>query len=69
MSLAEVMRRGLEYMTQVYPPLRASEAWFPPEPRHLGSFLSSPDEWRELANMPTYRANGNVKPCDYQKPN
>ena len=53
MSLAEVVRRGLEYMTQVYPPLSSSEAWSPPKPRHLGSFLTSPDEWRELANMPT----------------
>lgn len=52
MSLAEVMRRGLEYMTQVYPPLHSSKAWSPPKPRHLGSFLTSPDEWRELANMP-----------------
>ena len=53
MSLAEVMRRGLEYMTQVYLPLRPSTKWSPPEPRHLGSFLASSDEWRELANMPT----------------
>ena len=53
MSLAEVVRRGLEYMAQVYPPLSSSEAWTPPKPRHLGSFLTSPDEWREEANMPT----------------
>ncbi len=52
MSLAEVMRRGLEYMTQVYPPLEATKAWSPPKPRHLGNFLTSSEEWREHANMP-----------------
>ena len=53
MSLAEVMRRGLEYITQVYPPLNSSKPWSPPKPRRLGSFLTSSGEWRELANMPT----------------
>ncbi len=52
MSLAEVMRRGLEYITRAYPPLRSSQAWSPPAPKHLGGFLASPDDWRELANMP-----------------
>lgn len=53
MSLAEVMRRGLEYMSQVYPPLRSTQVWSPPKPQHLGSFIADPDKWRELANMPT----------------
>lgn len=53
MSLAEVMRRGIEYMAHVYPPLKSSQAWSPPTPKHLGSFLATPDDWRELANMPT----------------
>ena len=53
MSLAEVMRRGIEYMARVYPPLQSSRAWSPPMPKHLGSFLATPDDWRELANMPT----------------
>ena len=53
LSLAEVMRRGLEYMARVYPPLHSTEKWSPPKPRHLGSFLAPPDEWRELANRPT----------------
>jgi len=51
-SLAEVIRRGIEYMAQVYPKLQSSQAWVPPKPRHLGSILSSPDKWRETANMP-----------------
>ena len=54
MSLAEVMRRGIEYMARVYPPIQPSQAWSPPNPRHLGSFLASPDDWRELANMPLH---------------
>lgn len=53
MSLAEVMRRGLEYMSQVYPPLSSTQAWSPPKPQHLGSFIAGSDKWRELANMPT----------------
>ncbi len=51
MSLAEVMRRGIEYMARVYPPLESSQAWSPPKPQHLGNFLSSEEKWRELANM------------------
>lgn len=49
-SLAEVMRRGLEYMSRVYPPLHSTQEWAPPKPKHLGSFNVSPDKWRELAN-------------------
>jgi hypothetical protein len=52
MSLAEVMRRGIEYIVHVYPPLKSHEKWSPPSPKHLGDFLTSSDEWRELANMP-----------------
>ncbi len=51
-SLAEVMRRGIEYITSVYPPLCSTQDWSPPEPQHLGSFVSSPGDWREMANMP-----------------
>lgn len=53
MSLAEVVRRGLECMTMVYPPLASSETWSPPKPNHLGSFAKPPDEWRELASIPS----------------
>ena len=52
MSLAEVMRRGIEYMTRVYPPLKFKKEWAPPLPGHHGSFLSSCRVWRELANTP-----------------
>ncbi|MEA3410607.1 MAG: antitoxin [Pseudomonadota bacterium] len=51
MSLAEVMRRGVEYMIHVYPPLQSTKEWSPPNPRHLGNFLTSPDDWRELGNV------------------
>jgi len=56
MSLAEVMRRGIEYMSRVYPPLHSTHAWSPPKPQHLGPFIAAPDKWRELANMPTSNA-------------
>jgi len=50
MSLAEVMRRGLEYMSRVYPPLDKDTPWQPPTPDHLGGFLSSVEDWRNIAN-------------------
>jgi len=50
MSLAEVIRRGIEYMARVYPPLPECDAWSPPEPVHLGAFRASPDTWRDHAN-------------------
>jgi hypothetical protein len=52
MSLAEVIRRGLEYITAAYPPLadvRPGE-WTPPAARRLGAFRSPADTWRELAS-------------------
>jgi hypothetical protein len=49
-SFAEVVRRGLEYITRVYPPAAAATApWTPPAPRHLGAFLAPEGEWRLLA--------------------
>lgn len=37
MSLAELARRGIEYLLGVYaPPSGASEDWAPPTPRRLG---------------------------------
>jgi hypothetical protein len=36
-SLAELSRRGLEYILSVYAPeTKAPAAWQPPKPRHLG---------------------------------
>lgn len=50
-TLAEVVRRGLEHMARIYPPRNApTGGWRPPEPRHLGSFRSPVEQWRELAN-------------------
>ncbi len=51
-SLAEVVRRGLEYITRVYPPLKDSAPWSPPQPRSLGPFRSPVQEWRLLVNDP-----------------
>ncbi len=51
MSLAEVVRRGVEYITRVYPPLqKGPQPWSPPEPHHLGAFKAPLDQWRLLAN-------------------
>jgi hypothetical protein len=51
MSLAELVRRGLEHMVRVY---RADDApvpeWHLPEPVDLGEFLAPVGDWRELAN-------------------
>jgi len=53
-SLAEVMRRGLEYIVKVYPPIRPQQwEWTPPPPRSLGCFQAPVDDWRSLANAPS----------------
>lgn len=50
LSFAEVVRRGLEYITKVYPPaLDSSAGWSPPAPHHLGAFRAPVETWRELA--------------------
>jgi len=50
-SLAELVRRGLEHMLRVY---RADEIpdpeWRVPEPLPLGEFLAPVEDWRELAS-------------------
>ncbi|HSF14422.1 MAG TPA: antitoxin [Vicinamibacteria bacterium] len=52
-SLAELIRRGLEHIIELYPLDEKSEGqWELPSPRALGEFLSRPDDWRELANTP-----------------
>ena len=49
-SFAEVVRRGVEYITRVYPPFtETTTPWSPPAPRHLGSFLSPVEDWRLIA--------------------
>ena len=52
MSLAEVVRRGVEYITQVYPPVGSGEPWRPPAPSDLGPFQASQEDWRLIVNDP-----------------
>jgi len=53
MSLAEVVRRGIEYMARAYPPLKnANKQWKPPRPRNLGKFKVPVEDWRLLVNDP-----------------
>lgn len=49
-SLAEVLRRGLEHMQRIYPPRPDEHSWQPPEPAALGAFRAPEAQWRELAN-------------------
>lgn len=49
-SLAEVLRRGLEHMQRIYPPRPNARRWQPPEPAALGPFQAPEAHWRELAN-------------------
>jgi hypothetical protein len=50
-SFAETVRRGLEYITRVNPPGRASvEAWELPPGKACGPFLAPPEEWTDLAH-------------------
>jgi hypothetical protein len=49
-SFAEIVRRGLEYMTRVNPPERQPAIeWRLPGPYRLGSFRAPEERWTELA--------------------
>lgn len=50
LTLAEIVRRGLEYIVGLYPPRPASSDWQPPPARQLGRFRAEPEQWRDLAN-------------------
>jgi len=51
MSLAEVVRRGVEYIIKSYPPLTINDKdWSPPAPVQLGEFEVPVNQWRILAN-------------------
>ena len=51
-SFAEVVRRGLEYMTAVNPaPGRLHARWRLPAPHHLGPFLAPEKDWTDLAHQ------------------
>ena len=50
-SFAEVVRRGLEYITHVNPPGRPAAApWEAPPAKRCGPFRSPPEKWTELAH-------------------
>jgi len=51
-SLAELLRRGAEYMRRCYSGqlLEASTTWKAPQPRTLGRFKSSLKNWRQIGN-------------------
>ena len=49
-SLAEVLRRGLEHMQRIYPPRPNDRPWQPPKPTALGPFRAPGTHWREIAN-------------------
>ncbi len=50
-SFAEVVRRGLEYITQVNPQDRGSGTpWRLPDARRLGPFLAPESQWTELCH-------------------
>ena len=54
---AEVVRRGLEYITRVYPPVTGKDAgWSLPAPSDLGECRAPLQQWRLLANDPTAQA-------------
>jgi hypothetical protein len=51
MSLAEVLRRGVEYSVRVYPPVSPDhQPWSPSRLSKLGRFKAPPSDWRSLAN-------------------
>ncbi len=51
-SFAEVVRRGLEQITEINPLGRKPAAkWHLPGPYHLGPFLSPEENWTELCHQ------------------
>jgi len=53
-SLAELVRRGLEHQLRLYPLDEKQPAgWALPPAMSLGDFGAPPEEWRGLANAPT----------------
>ncbi len=54
MSLAELVRRGLEHMIRLYHvDEKADSGWRLPEPLELGELLAPVEDWRELASPAT----------------
>lgn len=52
-SLAELVRRGLEHMLRLYPvDEKPPDGWSLPEARSLGEWRAPVRDWRQLANAP-----------------
>jgi hypothetical protein len=52
MSLAELVRRGLEHMVRIYRADAVPDTeWHLPQPIGLGPFLAPVADWREIAGM------------------
>jgi len=51
MSLAEVVRRGLEALVPAYPPRKALGNWQPPRPRRLGWKGLASEQLKDAAQM------------------
>ena len=50
-SVAELCRRGLEYVLSTYPTApEPAGGWHPPAPRELGAFKAPAHEWKGLAH-------------------
>jgi hypothetical protein len=50
-TLAELVRRGLEHMLRIHSPREQNERpWRLPDPRRLGLFRAPLESWRDLAN-------------------
>lgn len=50
-SLAELVRRGLEHMLRIYPAdEKSSPAWAMPESLDLGELRAPVERWREIAH-------------------
>lgn len=50
MPVAEVVRRGVEYITRAYPPVTCDEPWRLPAPSDLGAFKAAPERWPLIAH-------------------
>ena len=48
-SMAELLRRGAEYIVGAYP-VDKNTNWSLPTPVSLGKFQSPAEDWREIAN-------------------
>jgi hypothetical protein len=51
-SLAELARRGLEHMLNVYAPEKTSKEWSPPKPKRIGFRNLDDETLKSLAQWP-----------------